>query len=113
MTQELDLSMKTREGVKSKGTRLGCPPYLLLGLKGVFGEVNTLGQDWLNVQAGVSQLTLTPAGQDTSQTPNYLLVGCTANKYLSGTVPISSSSFKFFITMHRQHTVFNRVVDPD
>ena len=56
----------------------------MLGLEGVYGEVSSLGHDWLNVQAGVSQLSLAPAGPLASQHSKYLLSGSAANKYLSG-----------------------------
>jgi len=81
--QELDLSLKTRDGGKSKGTRQVFQPYLVLGLEGVYAELGSLGPDWTNLQAGVSQLRLAPAGEPSSL-PTYLLSGCAAEKYLSG-----------------------------
>jgi hypothetical protein len=84
--QELELSLKTREGSKSKGTRQVFQPYLVVGLEGAYAELASLGPDWTNLQAGVSQLRLVPAGEPSSLPPNatYLLSGCAADKYLSG-----------------------------
>jgi hypothetical protein len=61
-------------------------PYLVVGLEGAYAELASLGPDWTNLQAGVSQLRLVPAGEPSSLPPNatYLLSGCAADKYLSG-----------------------------
>ena len=82
--KEATLSLKLAANVKQKGFYRGGKQcfntYLMFKLSGLFSEVITRGNTWVNVQAGVSQMLISPAGAET--VPHYLMVGAESFKYL-------------------------------
>lgn len=89
LLKEIDLTLKSSKSVKSKGGYGGVrhvyTPFLSLSLQGVYLNLASLGQNWVNVQGGVSQFVLSPAG-DPSSLHSFILAGCVGEKYLKGKI---------------------------
>ena len=81
------MTLKTSKTVKSKGCHGGhrnvLSPFLCLSLQGVYVQLSSLGHEWVNVQGGVGQLVLAPAG-DPSPLHSFVLSGCEGENYLKG-----------------------------
>lgn len=85
--QEVDFTLKTSKSVKSKGFYGGqrhvFDPFLVLSLQGVYLNLSSLGHDWVNVQGGISQIVLSPVGEQSSL-HSFILAGCDGVNYLKG-----------------------------
>ena len=84
--RESSLTLKLAANVKQKGFYRGGKQsfnsYLICKVQGIYAEVSTKGSNWIAVQAGVSQVVVSPVGQPSETLPNYILSGCESNKFL-------------------------------
>lgn len=71
-------------------------PYLTLTLQGVYLHLSSLDQNWVNVQGGMSQILLAPAG-DKAELKTFLLAGCEGEGFIKGML---SSSLSVCLLIH-------------
>ena len=88
--KEATLTLKLAANVKQKGFYRGGKQsfnsYLVCCLQGMYSEVTTKGNNWVNVQAGVSQLKVTPVGAPSEVVEQYIVSGAETTKYLDNSL---------------------------
>ena len=88
--REATLTLKMAASVKQKGFYRGGKQcfnsYLLCSLQGMLCEVNTKANNWINVQAGISQLRVSPVGQPSELLDHYIMAGAEDTKYLQNSL---------------------------
>ena len=88
--KEASLTLKLAASVKQKGFYRGGKQcfnsYLVCSLQGLYSEVNTKANNWVNVQAGVSQLLVSPVGAPSEVVEHYIVSGAEGNKFLDNSL---------------------------
>lgn len=91
--REATLTLKLAASVKQKGFYSGGKqsflPHTLLRLQGLYAELSSRPPGWAVLQAGVSQISLTPLSHPSlplEHTASYLLSGCEGEGFLRGSL---------------------------
>ena len=88
--REATLTLKVAASVKQKsfyrGGKQCFNSYLLCSLQGMLCEVNTKANNWINVQAGISQLIVSPVGHPSELVDHYIKAGAENTRYLNNSL---------------------------
>ena len=88
--REATLTLKAAASVKAKGFYRGGKQcfnsYLVCTLQGILCEVNTKANNWVNVQAGISHLLVSPVGQPSDLVETYIKAGREDTTYLTNSL---------------------------